>query len=790
MRKSRPRSLASLETPASPSQWWKNLAVPVLPVLACFLGGATEKWSEAIVVALLGLLLLADPPRLSLGKMAHGILLALLACAAIAFLPASWFFQPAWRSALTNDFGIQLPATLSPQPWVTLGCLGSFVAGLSWLFYVSAQPLELRAARLQLRLFAGGVVALAVVCLFLYHAKSALPFWHNQRGFGPFPNRNQTGNLFGLAAIVVLACGQDDIRKGKKRWIAWLLALGLIVAAIVLNFSRAGLLILVAGSTFWLGGLVLRKGSTARIALGASALLMLLTALLLFGGQTLERFHLRGGDGAGLPPDFRWLIFRDALDLVRASPWCGIGLGNFEPVFAIFRDASQGNARALHPESDWLWLLAEMGWPAVLLAAAGLGVMIRRVFPLQEGTNQRFRLAAFIAASLFALHGLVDVSGHRAGTAFGGIFLLGLALRRPSALRKSSIIPIVFRCAGLALLGIGVAWLAAARYELPLPGSLGADNEKRLASSANRGSKFSETIVRTTRALEWKPLDWELYFLRALGKAAARRPSSALDDFRRARFLEPNSYEVPFEEGRLWLRSRPVLAITAWREALRRAGAQQAGVYSYMLAIAPLSNLEVKRGLEGLASGKPDLTLEFFGRLSDSELKPALERFLEQNPALQKLTGDQKTRLFAVWGDRGDRLALARAVQANPDWLSFAWRAIAKLRAGEQDFRAAFELAQRFGAWPTLPPVASGESLPRLQQSFAANPTNYALGFALYHEQMQQEQINDALITVRRITADPKCPNYFHFLEAQSWAAHGNWERAWVAWSRYREGVK
>ena len=124
---------------------------------------------------------------------------------------------------------------------------------------------------------------------------SALPFWHNPRGFGPFPNRNQTANLFGLTAVVILACGQDDIRHGRKRWIVWLLGLAIIVAAIVLNFSRAGILILVAGIALWLGAICpAQQARLARIALGLSALLILLTVMLVFGGQTLRTLSSSG----------------------------------------------------------------------------------------------------------------------------------------------------------------------------------------------------------------------------------------------------------------------------------------------------------------------------------------------------------------------------------------------------------------------------------------------------------------------------------------------------------------
>src|SRR6476659_4479051 len=87
----------------APARWWLNLAVPMLPVLACFLGGATVKWSEGIIVALFGLMLLVRPPKVSLGWALNVILLGLLACAATAFLPSNWFLQPAWRTALIED---------------------------------------------------------------------------------------------------------------------------------------------------------------------------------------------------------------------------------------------------------------------------------------------------------------------------------------------------------------------------------------------------------------------------------------------------------------------------------------------------------------------------------------------------------------------------------------------------------------------------------------------------------------------------------------------------------------
>ncbi len=146
----------------APGSAWQDIVTGGLPVLACFLGGATEKWSEGIVFVVLGSF--ASDRAAALFAWAGGQLHPVgrcSGCAAFAFLPADWFYQPLWRIALIKDFGIALPDSVSPQPWVTLGCLGSFLGAVCWFYYVAAQQLEHRSVRRQFRVFAGGVVLLA-----------------------------------------------------------------------------------------------------------------------------------------------------------------------------------------------------------------------------------------------------------------------------------------------------------------------------------------------------------------------------------------------------------------------------------------------------------------------------------------------------------------------------------------------------------------------------------------------------------------------------------------------------
>src|SRR5205814_8754044 len=417
-----------------------------------------------------------------------------------------------------------------------------------------------------------------------------------------------------------------------------------------------------------------------------------------------------------------------------------------EPIFAICRDASLGVARALHPESDWLWLWTELGWPAVVLVIVGVALIASRVFPLRAGTNQRYRLAALISAILFAIDGLVDVSGHQMGTAFAAVFLLGLSAHRPLSLKKNRWMSILFRFVGLVLLAAGLSLVVAARGEKLLPGSVGVSSAKQLSAVADNGRDFSETIALTTRALGWAPLDWQLYLTRAIAEVELKQPTNAVDDFRRARFLEPIGYEVPLTEGNAWLPYRPMLAVTAWREALRRAGPLRPEVYASMLSSASLGNPEVGRILEAIGLSEHDLVLPYLSRISGAPFNRALAQLLRDDPNLQSFSETEKLALFAFWSERGDPEEISRAVEQHPDWLRYAWLGMAKYKASKNDFRGAYELIQRYGEPVALPGVSTNFSLQDLEKRFHAMPDNYGIGYELYRAQMQNGRVDDALL--------------------------------------------
>src|SRR5438874_823592 len=493
------------------------------------------------------------------------------------------------------------------------------------------------------------------------------------------------------------------MRHGRKRWILWAIALIIVITAICLNFSRAGIVILVAASAIWIATVALRldaptrAGTACRISLAVSFLLLLVSALLVAGGETVARFHLEKFAGTDISSDFRWSIFRDTWQLIRSSPWVGVGLGNFESIFAIFRDASRGTTRSLHPESDWLWVWSELGWVAVPLILLGAVLLVWRVAPLQVGAKQ-------------------------------------------------------------------------------------------LAVVASRGHNFGEAINLTNRALDWAPLDWELYYLRATAEIGQREPAQkALDDFRRARFLEPNSESVPLQEGFVWLRVRPELALMAWREALRRAGPERKDIFRTIMFTAKLRDPAARQIIRQLAFSEHDLALVYFAQLNAEEFRPAFSKFFDADPDLVAMKPEEKRELFQLWDSRGDINVLIAAVNKHPDWLQFTWRTVAKYRGSSGDFRGACELMQKFDSNVVFPPEERGQSIEQLRERVYRDTNNFSAAYTLYRQQMNRGLVDDALATIRHFTVTRKPPAYFYLLEAQAWAAKNNWERSWSAWTKFEE---
>ncbi len=771
------------------------------------------------MLVLVGAVLLVAPPKFSLGWRLNGVMFALLALALTAFLPARWFGVPAWRAALTDDFQTPLPATLSPQPWLSVDEIAIFVLGLGWLYLLATANWKtgerLRAARI----YALGVAGLGAVFVACNRLNLNPSFWHATRDFGPFPNRNQTADFLAVGALPALACARVAWRARRFPAVAgWLAAWMVTAVGVFNNYSRAGVGILFAGTAAFLGYETLRRraGNGGRggrggadeggfgrrgraLAVAASLVLLLASGFFVLGGETMERVRgeVAGASVGTVTSEFRLRIQRDALDLIAASPWPGVGLGNFTAVFADFRTRSAVPARAVHPESDWLWMVGELGWPSLALLLVGLALLAWRMWPPRHGVDRPLRAAAAVALVFFALHGFVDVSAHRLGTVMGAILLAGLALpaRGERSAAAAGLVPAhwpgpVFRLLGAGCLVLGVCWVQAARGRWDVPGAARAEYLTAQAKAQARGGDLAAAEPLATEALALAPLDWSLYFLRASVRVYRREDAAAVADFRRARYLEPLSGMVPFVEATLWARfGQPDAAASALLEACRREPYNDS---SYVGSVYEAAGRDpaVRRRFAVAARHDPRLEIEVLSQYQPPESIEVIADAVRANPELAGYSDPQKRQLLAVWARWGDPQALSEAIRARPAWQAFGWRSWANAEHRLDHLPEACAIMAKHAPPPELPPAAPGEakvSRAELEQGAAGNVGDPLFALRRFRARRSDGDLPGALAALRPITARADGPFYFSYLEAQTAGDAGLWSQAWEAWVRYAD---
>lgn len=756
----------------------------LVSLLAPFLGGCTEPWAWSLLAMAMGWLYIGLPPRHQFPTWMYLPAVATAILPLLAFLPAGWFGQSPWRNVLTHDLSITLAGTLTPQPWLTLESWLLLLLGVSWLVYVTSVLMTSDTRWNVARYYVSGVTLLAILAIASALANQPLPFWHARQHFGFFPNRNQMGDWLALAGLLVPALIYQD---WGRRWFLtawWIMAIGIIGTALVMNYSRAGVLIFFIGLTLFLIWVSVVRRWTGRLVIGLALAVSLVTLFLIFGGETLQRLQ-QATDPDGLDrTSYRTNMHHDALAMKEDSSWAGVGLGNFSSLFPFYREDSRSESRAIHPESDWLWLAAEAGWLTVAAVGAGLILLLGSAFPLEHGTARTLRMAAAICVLAFAGHGLLDVSAHRLGSFVPACLLVLLMLHPRLYQPATAAMRSVFRALGIVLLLFGAYGLWASLSPTLSPGYAGVIRAKNQADDALAANQLDVARATLDRALAWAPLDWELYYRRATTNLRASAEQARMD-FLRARVLEPNSSLIPKQEGALWLPINPMYTMTAWNEALRRDRHNPVELFNEFVSQAATTPL-VREGLKQVSFTRPDFFIVFTGQTQPEEFRQMRLQMLTRDPHLDSFNVLQKQQFFRLWADKEGVPSVVEAVQRVPAWKQLTSLYFAQHLAGKGEFQRAYVMLHAILPVPLYPQLNSMESRDTLQRRALQRPDDFATAYLLIRNNLLAEDYTEALEKARTVVTQKGCPHYFYYLQAEAAAGQGQWKEAWEALSRYQ----
>jgi O-antigen ligase len=781
-----------------------SLLFLAVPLLAGFLAGAKVPWSRAFVFAAMGLAMLAAGKRQRLPAWISGALAAMMLLGLAAFLPRSWFARPDWRITAEENFGVVASSTLSPQPWVTLESWTLLFAGTVWLSSCLGASFTERERRTLLLGLTLGISLMAALALYLKRLPAEAPllhFYEQLKGtafesqFGLFPNRNHFGGFCAVGTLLA-AIGMRDAAS-RQRWITLvvLVACALPLSLAVLSsHSRGALLVMGLGIGAWLLSVLIKRFSLKRLGLAATLSLVVVTLVALLGQGVITRLKLSPTSADALMNDGRAHVFKDTLSMLGHQPVFGIGLGNFENVIPHYQTWATAVSRFIHPESDWLWLAAEMGVPALLLALLLLFGFIRCSFASDKSSparlDKRLRHGTLIAACLFAAHGIVDTPGHLLPPALVGLLLFAISQpNNPSrfcAGWRSALVHYPM-CASMFLLAAS-SWATSKNQPL-WPSRSAARQIKDEAGRLIDDGRPSEAIDLLRAPMSWEPLDYQNYFYRASAHlAAGDPPQQALADFSCARYLEPSLGPMCMDEAELWLEKEPEYAINAWTEAIRREP-HMLWNYYYTALMSAREKQEMHEGLWRMASTPMMKTLYLAVCATDKDGREVVEDILKDDPQLATLRDYERVQVLRAWSRWGDAAAMFEALRSNPTWqASGGWLLIAEDMINHSDAKGAVELALQ-----NLKPPVTQESAPlgdlaSLRRTMLLNPNDFKAALDVYLALRSAGLNVEALGTLEKLatlTADPSTQTRLRYEEATTLVALGKFPEAWLKLRAY-----
>jgi O-antigen ligase len=261
--------------------------------------------------------------------------------------------------------------------------------------------------------------------------------------FGPFINRHHFAGYMELTIALplgLLFAGAVD----REKKLLFIFIAGLMGVALVMTASRGGIISLVAEVIFlamvtaiwrkpgeerrrrtrtWLKSVAVRSG------LAAALLVSLFIGVLMLGGEMSINRLIVDSVNTNDPTTGRAHFWSVTLQIIRAHPLLGTGLGAFGVVYTRF-DSRSGLFRLEQAHNDYLQVLSDGGIIGAALALAFVGLLFYRGF-VRAKSRDDFRRGVALASlgGCFAVlvHSFFDFTLHTTSNALLFLVLAALA---------------------------------------------------------------------------------------------------------------------------------------------------------------------------------------------------------------------------------------------------------------------------------------------------------------------------------------------------------------------------
>ncbi len=421
------------------SRWFTTARVILISslVLAPLAFGAVQPWSWA-VLALVAIMMMLCWAMGCVRQ--HGLVLAWtpLYVPALAFLGLA---VAQLVSAKTLD-------RIATRDSITMGCVYLVLFALAGtLFANSSLEQWLRFGKI-LTLYAILLSTFAIVQFFTSPDKiywTVVPRWGGNI-FGPYANHNHYAGLMEMLVALTATFWINRQRHDVWNWLAGFATL-LALASVAISGSRAGVGSVLLEMVLLLVVAMVAQYRQHRLnnpvpALVFSLLCAALLAIWMMPQET--NAHLQSAMHAGdASLEQRMTLSADSLNIFRASPLSGTGLGSFATAYPEFQTLVT-DLRVDHAHNDYAEALAETG-----MIGGVIIVVCLALFLWSSGKNFRgplivagnsivwLRLGATIGCLGMLVHSFFDFNLHIPANAVWFFFLAALASIQPESLSPS-----------------------------------------------------------------------------------------------------------------------------------------------------------------------------------------------------------------------------------------------------------------------------------------------------------------------------------------------------------------
>ncbi|PYS44787.1 MAG: hypothetical protein DMF71_02335 [Acidobacteria bacterium] len=415
--------------------------------------GTVEPWSEAVfecaVLALAGLWvihgLLTGGWRVEIPR----IFLPLIALVGLALIQSLSFGH-------TVVAGVSVGRAISADPFESR----LFALKLSSLILAGLLLLRFISTRRRLRVIVYVIIAVAVASALFGIARQTaqhgpgffLPALRPAIGYAQFINKNHFAFLMEMAMGLVMGVAFVP-ENNKERLPFFLSALLVIWAALVLSFSRGGLLAMVAQivcAAFLLlnakaAGRALEDSrgkilTVARIGIAGALLLAVAGGVVWLGGDQIATgvetvsTEIALSDRTELHEGARRRdIWRASWGMFKAHPLAGTGFGGYWAEVPTFHEAS-GAVTPQQAHNDYLEILASGGIAGLALLvwfAIALVRQARASLSVSRGFQRAATLGAILSVIGVGVHSVFDFGLHITVNALIFVVLLAILSLRP-----------------------------------------------------------------------------------------------------------------------------------------------------------------------------------------------------------------------------------------------------------------------------------------------------------------------------------------------------------------------